>query len=1194
MSDQVLGIKIQLDTGDLAAQITKLQTQLSNIKMDGMSKSLSNTTLGMGKLNTAAKNVDVSLGRSGRSANAFGLTLGSLTTHLTAFYSVRNVLFAIGSQFQQAVGGALDFDQKMHDIAAIAGSSEKEMRAMGDSILQIATHSRYSAAEVGNLMEVLAQAGVAAKDLPEVSGVVGMFSTATGATPQQAAELYTTGANVWRVKAEDASRVTNVLTAALNNSKLSVQGLATAFSYLAPQAAMVGYSLETTAGMISTISQVGVKASTIGTGLSQLMKDLSAPKLRFAKLLEEKGIDLDDINPAMNSFSEIIDTFTRSGIRADEIMSKMDSRSGRSLVASLLAGSAAFKTMTESVTGTNSTILAFEKAMEGSRAKINVLKQEVLKLTVQTGGLISGTLSTALEGITNLVRGMQTVPGQLSLVITSLGIALVAVRALTAACFANPILAGVGLAIGVASGLLIAFGAHVDDTTKKAQELNKELNEKLFNAQQVADGVSKIKNEVDEYEKLNPQVAEYNKLAKSGKGDSKEANDLARQKVTLNEEQRTALYDLKGEHEDYLGNIKLEDLTYKDLLDTMKLVNAERSKAGLDAVSGYNELAEKEDQRKARLKELEKKRDESTLKWYGPYNPTGKKKWLVSDAYKNSAEIDANKKAGEDNAIEQAKLLALKPPGFYRDGKTDRIKPLPPAQQKERDAMLAIANGSDDPNKPTGAATKGADTWLQESQKRIAALEAAELSDRQAVLIKSFDDLELTYQQKSDNYTQAILLAEQESATEVAAAIAEREREWKEKQKEFGFSKTEEAAHKKELEAIRSRAAAELEKKVLGASDTFDRGTAVKTDDGLVGERTEKRQAITLQNLKRANALRKEGVWTAQEELDIELETMEAELASIEVTKSKYQADLDKLTLQKEAGTLDDKNKAYYEQLPQLIENLRLKYAETNAEKERLADTSFWGNFTQGVKQGAKELGTMQEATASLGKSMISTFAGGISNALDTMITKLREGKSGWVAFRDGMKSVMSDIGKMIQKYITDLIAMWIIQQMVGIFVGAKAAPANPNAVPMSGATTTVGSLPSTGSNTAGAFGGTKYFAEGGFIPLNLGPPGVDSVPAMLAPGEFVVPYSAVSRYGVDHFEKYRKNAFATGGLVGPRPAGADSEKEGEGDLVLNIINVADASTIPRTTGAEVINHLSFEIAKEGPVYRQLRQKIRN
>jgi len=187
------------------------------------------------------------------------------------------------------------------------------------------------------------------------------------------------------------------------------------------------------------------------------------------------------------------------------------------------------------------------------------------------------------------------------------------------------------------------------------------------------------------------------------------------------------------------------------------------------------------------------------------------------------------------------------------------------------------------------------------------------------------------------------------------------------------------------------------------------------------------------------------------------------------------------------------------------------------------------------------------------------------------------------------MGSVLGDIGKMLQQYLIKLLVIWAVQKMIGFAAGSSATE---------GMSTDGNSL--MGWSSVDGAGGAGFapsgnyslMAEGGLVPLNMGIPGKDSVPALLMPNEFVIPSYAVNKYGVDHFEKYRKNAFATGGLVGPRPAGSDKEKEGEGEVTLQIINVVDPASIPRTTSAQILNTIALDALQNGPTYRTLKSKL--
>lgn len=61
------------------------------------------------------------------------------------------------------------------------------------------------------------------------------------------------------------------------------------------------------------------------------------------------------------------------------------------------------------------------------------------------------------------------------------------------------------------------------------------------------------------------------------------------------------------------------------------------------------------------------------------------------------------------------------------------------------------------------------------------------------------------------------------------------------------------------------------------------------------------------------------------------------------------------------------------------------------------------------------------------------------------------------------------------------------------------------------------------------AKGGIVYRQSGGSI---FQPKGTDTVPAMLTPGEFVMPVSAVNKYGTNMLENMRAGKYAKGGLV--------------------------------------------------------------
>ena len=124
-------------------------------------------------------------------------------------------------------------------------------------------------------------------------------------------------------------------------------------------------------------------------------------------------------------------------------------------------------------------------------------------------------------------------------------------------------------------------------------------------------------------------------------------------------------------------------------------------------------------------------------------------------------------------------------------------------------------------------------------------------------------------------------------------------------------------------------------------------------------------------------------------------------------------------------------------------------------------------------------------------------------------------------------------------------------------------------------------------SGAVGGKAGIRKFAEGGHVPLNVGTPGKDSVPAWLMPGEFVLKERVVRTLGLpvlqavnrmdasllDSFKSVQK--FASGGLVGGAAAslpststGGDMEDFGHPDPEHQWLSVRSAGQARNSQGA--------------------------
>jgi len=786
---------------DAADAFARMGVNLADIKDNGEAVKIAN---GLKRINIAAdtttnsfKDIAKEVKQVSMWSKLFGESLGKMATRLTEFYSLRTAILAVGSQLRDAVSGAVDFNQNIRDIAAIAGSSREEMGALGASILDIAKNSRFSANEVAGLMQVLAQAGIKARDLGEVSSVVGKFATATASKPEVAADVFTTTLTVFKKEASESTTIANALTAALNNSKLTTEGLATAFNYLAPQAAQFGMTMEQTLGVVAGMSQAGVKASTIGTGTSQLLKELAVPKERLKNLLDYYGIKTEEVNPKLKTFAEIVETLNSAvgrsgekGVQAEHLFAALESRVGRSVVTAVTLGADTFTNMTNSITGTNAATVAFEKTMEGPRAKINVLKQEVLSLAVSIGGTLGPALAGMTDFITSAVRGLSTTPGLFTSTALGIGAITVAVRALTIAAMANPIIAGITVGVVAITAAMAYFGKETDETIIKSREQHKAYVEMAESTQRVKDVTSSA---IVEAERNNKSLKEYTELLKGNTAQVDKANLLGGTYVELKGETKKSLYALKDSHKDWFKNLDIESLKLGDLHNILKLVNEERAKGTHASVSSYNEIQTK-------INELEPKLAADKAKSVA-YSQPGQPRTSLTEYFNDAWARDygnpnslARREKGlaKLQAERQTKLADTQPDvltSAYKKDPTTNLFVQKTKADKDKDAAALAAlekkravsriqkpGGTSSAEKSYSSSIIG---QLQEKSKEL----QAEIKLQEEI----FKDADKSYEERADAYNEAAIALSKSLEFDTNAEVIKLTSEYASKNKIKGY-----------------------------------------------------------------------------------------------------------------------------------------------------------------------------------------------------------------------------------------------------------------------------------------------------------------------------------------------------------------------------------------------------------------------
>ena len=337
--------------------------------------------------------------------------------------------------FGLATAAIIDFDQSLKDLQSITGATDREVALMGKTIKAVASSTKFSAQEVAEGMKILGQAGLTAQESIEAIQAVSDLSTGTLSDMATSVDLVTTAMAVFNIKATDSSHIADVFANAINKSKLDVEKLRVAFNYVGTVAEETGVTFEDTAAAMSELSNKGIRASTIGTGLRQVLEGLVKPSEDFQAGIKAAGMSIDDFNPQMHSMGKIIGNLSVV-VNTSEKAFRMFGIRGASAVTALISnGEAGFNKMKSAVSQSGTAAVMAAKQMEGLAARLKNMYDKAKLVAVALGELglskILGFLIDSMRGFLDIIVYITGNP--LGALIIQLGIATVALSAMYAA-----------------------------------------------------------------------------------------------------------------------------------------------------------------------------------------------------------------------------------------------------------------------------------------------------------------------------------------------------------------------------------------------------------------------------------------------------------------------------------------------------------------------------------------------------------------------------------------------------------------------------------------------------------------------------------------------------------------------------------------------------------------------------------------
>lgn len=291
-------------------------------------------------------------------------------------------------------------DKELKQFQAITATSDTEMRKFEKTMADVATQTKFTALEVAQASTILGQAGLSAAQVGEAITPITLLATAAGTDLANAVDAVTSTMSIFDLQSHQYGQTANVITAALNQSKLSLDKYILSLQYAGSVAAEAGTDYKELTAIISTMANSGIKnGSTIGTGLRQLFTDIQKPSENFRAVMDRLGITLSDIDINTNTFVGVMQNLAEKGFTGADALQSFEVRAA-----------AAFSTFINNMDeferfrgGLNSTTAAAEANATQMEALANKWSRFFSTITTTA----STAFDPVLYGLGQLIDGFQ-------------------------------------------------------------------------------------------------------------------------------------------------------------------------------------------------------------------------------------------------------------------------------------------------------------------------------------------------------------------------------------------------------------------------------------------------------------------------------------------------------------------------------------------------------------------------------------------------------------------------------------------------------------------------------------------------------------------------------------------------------------------------------------------------------------------
>ena len=335
---------------------------------------------------------------TGTKVSAFGNKVSDVGKKMTVATAP---IAAIGTA---AAKMSLDFENSIAKVSTIADTAEVPLDQLREGILKLSSDTGIAAGDIADNVYNAISAGQKTGDAVAFVGNAAKLAKAGFTDSASALDVLTTTMNAYKLEADQASHVSDVLLQTQNKGKTTVGELSSSIGKAIPTAAAFNVNLENLAAAYATTTANGVATAESTTYIKSMLKELGDTGSTVGQIIKEKtGQSFSDLMASGASLGDALNILNEEGAKSNKTMYDMFGSAEAASAAAILASDNSAK-FSENLSAMGEaaglTDESFAK-MQTRTGSLNKAINKVKNVLIETGDTIVGSLGPALDGFAN-------------------------------------------------------------------------------------------------------------------------------------------------------------------------------------------------------------------------------------------------------------------------------------------------------------------------------------------------------------------------------------------------------------------------------------------------------------------------------------------------------------------------------------------------------------------------------------------------------------------------------------------------------------------------------------------------------------------------------------------------------------------------------------------------------------------------